>query len=95
MRDRAIVDAIARELEQAVEWVTSGAAPTSATLARSLQRDLHAVLERHRRAGHLTAFALRCTPVRHADGRAGVAVEVGLRLPGRVQQVVLRLGALG
>jgi phage tail sheath protein FI len=70
----------------------SGAAQASARAA--LERDIRAGLEPLKRRGAITGFVVRCDD-ETCEGSAAPVVEVIVRLPRRVQQVVLRFAAGG
>jgi hypothetical protein len=88
---RDLAGEVAAALETACTPLAVGAAPT-ASLCRTLERQARTALEPLRRAGRVTAYALRCELERQPDGGLAPVVEVGLRLPDRVREVVVRAG---
>lgn len=91
MSDAAVIARVAAAVESLLERYAFRAG-AQASVRSALERDVGAALEPFKRRGAISAFVVRCDDDT-CEGSAAPVVEVILRLPRRVEQVLLRFAA--
>ncbi|MEZ4269622.1 MAG: hypothetical protein R3F39_24955 [Myxococcota bacterium] len=90
MSDEAVIARVGAAVESVLERQAFRAGAQSSARP-ALERDVRAALEPFKRRGAISAFVVRCDDDT-CEGSSAPVVEIILRLPRRVEQVLLRFG---